>query len=461
MPELTAVTPMKINSARQLAVDILGRFQQGEKTLDDYLDQADARIRELERKDRALMHALVLGVLRWQGRLDWIIDQLANRPAKSIDPPVRTILRLGLFQLLHMDRIPVSAAVNTSVELTKWAKRPWASGFVNKVLRRAANDRQWMDTLDAIQDPVQSLAVQHAFPAWLVERWMRRWGIAETRRLCAALNEVPTISLRANTLKTSRDALIQALRQEADRVEPSPYTPEGVVVARLLRPLAQWQAFLDGWFQVQDESSQLVAHLLMPGPTHRVWDACAGLGTKTAHLAQLMDNRGFLMAGDLRVEKLRRLKIEFSRLGIRNARFCAADLNRDLPFKHAPLFDRILVDAPCSGLGVLQKNPDGKWRTTLESLTRHHHRQRHFLNRAAPFLQPGGILVYSVCSFEPEETHLVVEEFLHDHPQFDISPVATVQVQSPAARFASGPYMTILPQRHRLNGFFAAVLIKR
>lgn len=458
---MRAVTRMKTNSARQLAVDILGRVRQGDQTLDYYLDQADAPIRELERKDRALTHALVLGVLRWQGRLDWIIDRLADRPARSIDPPVRTILRLGLFQLLHMDRIPVSAAVNTSVDLAKRAKRPWAAGFVNKVLRRASSDRQWMDTLDAIQDPIQSIAVRHAFPAWLVERWVRRWGAAETRRLCEVLNEVPAICLRANTLKTSREALIQALRQEADRVEPSPYTPEGVVVARLLRPMAQWQAFLNGWFQVQDESSQMVAQLLTPASTHRVWEACAGLGTKTAHLAQLMDNRGFLLAGDLQVEKLRRLKLDFGRLGIRNARFCAADLNRDIPFKNAPLFDRILVDAPCSGLGVLQKNPDGKWRASLDALTRHHRRQRHFLDRAAPLLRPGGVLVYSVCSFEPEETQLVVEEFLHDHPQFDISPVATAQVQSPAASFASGPYMTILPQHHRLSGFFAAVLIKR
>lgn len=450
-----------MNSARQIAIDILNSVRQGGHTLDFWMENSDALIDGLPRSDRALVHALVFGVLRWQGRLDWIIDQLAVRSPKSIDPMVRTILRLGLFQLYHLDRIPASAAVNTSVELVKRNQRPWAAGFVNKLLRRAATEPSWSTRIDRIADPIEALAIRHAFPTWMISRWVNRWGVEQTCQLCEVVNDVPTMSLRTNTLKTTRAQLQTTIRDDAEQVAASLLTEEGIVVARLLRPLTQWPAFRDGWFQVQDESSQMVGHLLAPDWTHLVWDACAGLGTKTGHLAQIMGNRGRILASDIQTGKLQYLKKEFKRLGITNTFPCTIDVQHGMPLKTGLLFDRILVDAPCSGLGVLQKNPDGKWNSNAEELQRHRQRQLQILKQAAPFLRPGGRLVYSVCSFESEETEMVMEEFLHDHPQFDIEPTVIAETMAAAGISSSEPYLTILPQRHRFDGFFAAVLTRR
>ncbi|MFZ1983680.1 MAG: 16S rRNA (cytosine(967)-C(5))-methyltransferase RsmB [Desulfatitalea sp.] len=447
--------------ARRIAFDILNRVYEGRYPLDHWLDQADSRLMALGRADRALVHALVYGTLRWQSRLDYTIDHLASKPAK-IDLRVRTILRLALFQIQHMDRIPDSAAVHSAVELAKESRLFWAAGFINGLLRRAAA-RAPIAWPDPNETPDLSMATQYSFPSWLTARWIARWGVEETQRLCEAINTIPSVTLRTNTLKTDRAVLMAAIQTEAAQIQATPYAPEGVTISTLARPIPQWSTFEQGWFQVQDEAAQLVAHLLSPLPGETIWDACAGLGTKTAHVAQLMKNQGRLLASDLNPSKLNRLAREMQRLGISIVTCRSMDLTAPGVDTDLPHFDRILVDAPCSGLGVLQKNPDGKWKVAAEDLVRNQERQITLLERTATHLRAGGLLVYAVCSFEPEENTAVVNAFLQKHPEFAIQPpgMRPIADAQPHALLTPEGWLNTFPHRHRMDGFFAVAFIKR
>ena len=407
-----------MNQARHIAFSILCQVAKGPQTLDHFLEKADPRISPLNRPDRSLVHALVYGTLRWQRRLDFIIDHFARNP-KKIELPIRILLRLGLFQMNYMDRIPLSAVVHTTVELTKKTQRPWASGLVNGILRRAAETQASVPWPDPEKEPALALSVEQAVPRWLAERWIARWGLEETRQLCKAINTIPSVTLRINTLKTDRHTLMAAIASEAAAVARTSCSPEGIIVDSFARPFSQWPAFQKGCFQIQDEAAQLVTHLLGPQPGHAVWDACAGLGTKAAHCAQMMDNRGTILATDLQAPKLQRLQVEMRRMGINIVTTQVLDLT-SASIEPEARYDRILVDAPCSGLGVLHKNPDGKWRIPPHDLTVYQQRQILLLERVAPHLKPNGILVYAVCSFEPEENQAVINGFLQKHAEFAI-----------------------------------------
>ena len=448
-------------SARSIAVDLLKQIQSSRHTLDHLLFQSDHRIQRLQKPDRALLHALVYGVLRWQGRLDWIIAQLTTRPEKKIDPLVKVLLRLGLFQILFLDRIPDSAAVNTSVDLAKQHRRKWAAGFINGVLRKAATRQNEITWPDRQQEPVGYLSAYHAFPSWLVSRWIDRWNVEEAERLCASVNAVPSITLRTNTLRTTREDLLKRVQQDAQAVKPTHHCPEGISFSSPGRPISQWQTYQDGWFQVQNEAAQCIGHLLAPEPGQTVWDACAGLGTKTAHLAQMMDNRGRILATDLYDLKLVRLQSEMQRLGIGIVETLSADLLESIGGRIQEKFDRILLDAPCTGMGVLQRNPDGKWRNDDATLQSNHHRQLSLLENVAAKLRTDGLLVYAVCSFEPEENEAVVRAFLQKHPEFVIDHPRLDGVKDLHKLLTSEGFLKTFPHRHNMDGFFAAGLIKR
>jgi 16S rRNA (cytosine967-C5)-methyltransferase len=448
-----------MTDSRRIAVEILAEVEKGQQTLDRCLEIFAARIEPLNRADRALVHALVYGVVRWKKRLDWTIDQLARQPSK-IDPRVRTILQLGLFQILFMDRIPIPAAVNTAVEMVKRDGRAWAAGFVNGLLRRAARGPQ-PDLPDPHADPLQFLSVTQAFPSWLIERWLQRFGREETEALCRAMNTIPAITLRVNTLRAERGALLARIAPDVQHAVITVHAPEGIRISSPQRPLLEWEAFTEGAFQVQDEAAQLIAHLMGPRPGERVWDACAGLGTKCAHLAQLMQNRGEILATDVQKGKLSLLNKEMRRLGIGIVTAAVCDLTRNSDEFGGSGFDRILVDAPCSGLGVLQKNPDGKWHHHPENLQRYGSHQRQLLAAAAPKLKAGGVLVYSVCSFEPEENAAVIDDFLQNHPEFDIQPPMLPAVQGTELFISPPGFVQTFPHRHRMDGFFAVALTRR
>jgi 16S rRNA (cytosine967-C5)-methyltransferase len=448
-----------MTDSRHIAVQILLQVEKGHQTLDRCLDIFAPPIEGLDRADRALAHALIYGVLRWKKRLDWIIDRLARQPSK-IDPLVRTILQLGLFQILFMDRIPHSAAVHTAVELAKREGRAWAAGFVNGLLRRAAREPE--PTLpDPQVEPQKFLAVDQAFPCWLIARWLQRFGHTETEALCRAMNAIPAITLRVNTLRAERNALLARIAPDVQQAAVTEHTPEGIRIISPRRPLLEWETFKEGAFQVQDEAAQLIAHLLSPRPGEQVWDTCAGLGTKCAHVAQLMENKGSILATDSQKDKLSLLEKEMRRLGIDIVTSAAFDLTRGSTQFPDTGFDRILVDAPCSGLGVLQKNPDGKWRHKPQDLLRYGSQQIKMLAAAAQRLRPGGVLVYAVCSFEPEENAAVVNDFLQNHPEFDIQPPMLPAIERADLFISSPGFVQTSPHRHRMDGFFAVALTRR
>ena len=449
-----------MRNARQVALDILSQLHRKGKTIDHWIERADPQIRRLQRADRAFAHALVYGTLRWQGRLDFMINQLARNPSK-IDPLVRVILRMALFQMNHMERVPHSAAVHTAVELAKQNGHKWAAGFVNGVLRRAAaapDDIVWPSSSQGID---LALAIEHSFPVWLTRRWIERFGLDGACRLCEAINTIPSITVRTNTLKTDRVTLIKKIEEETGAALETQYTPEGIQLGSLARPMTQWAAYRDGWFQVQNEAAQLVSHVVAPKPGESVWDACAGLGTKSAHLAQIMEDQGTIVATDLQPSKLERLAKEMVRLGITSVTPRSMDLTNARIDDRLTPFDKILVDAPCSGLGVLQKNPDGKWRVTEDEIFRAAARQAAILDRVALHLRVGGALTYAVCSFEPEENEGIVEGFLQKHPGFAID-IPQMTATSQANRLiTSEGFLRTFPHNNSMDGFFAARFVRK
>ena len=310
------------------------------------------------------------------------------------------------------------------------------------------------------EDPVSAMSLTHSFPRWMISRWMQRFGAEETKSLCEAINAIPGITIRTNTLRTTRSALVAAIANQAASIASTPHSPEGISFRNPQGAISQWGAFGMGWFQVQDEAAQLVCHLMAPQPGDMIWDACAGLGTKSAHLAQLMKNQGRILATDQHASKLEQLNLEMQRLGITIIESRCLDLlGGDLPL-NLPCFDRILLDAPCSGIGVLQKNPDGKWRNAPADLKRYRQRQVELLNRVAPFLKPNGILVYAVCSIEPEENETVVEQFLAGCHPFCVQQPDLGSISQRASLTTPRGCLYTLPHRHHMDGFFA-VAFKR
>jgi 16S rRNA (cytosine967-C5)-methyltransferase len=431
-----------------------GRF--ADEVLDEFLRQS-----RLDARDRALAWELTYGVLRRRATLDWQLHHLSAQPFERLPLPVKTALRLGAYQLLCLDRIPSSAAVNESVNLVKaggaHAGRNW-TGFVNAVLRTLIRKpaAPWPD---AALDPVASLAVRYSCPVWLVERWLQRIGAAQTEALCQAMLENPPLTIRTNSLRTSRESLQERLKQDGCHALPTRLSPWGLVLD-LNGTLAELPAFRDGDLYVEDEAAQLVPPLLDPQPEDRVLDACAAPGGKTTHLAALMQNRGEIVAVDRSPQRLRLVEENCRRLGVDIVRTMVADARK---IAAGDPFDRILVDAPCSGLGVLRRHPEGKWQKDVERLTHHAVRQLALLERVGPLLRPGGVLVYSTCSTEPEENEQVIDSFCARHTEFHRE-VVTPWLPPDARTFltAQGDFstMTAFSAKAQLDGFFAARLRK-
>ncbi len=434
---------------RKSALCILNRLDSAEKTLDILMDEFRESEGSSAKRDRALMQALVYGVLRHRLRIDGIISRFSKIALPKIEPDVLNILRIGIFQIGFMDRIPPSAAVNTAVDMAKSVSAPWTVRFVNAVLRKASTGPL---------PPASGLADEKSIPQWLLSRWIQRFGKNDALAVCDAVNSVPPITLRTNTLRASRSLLMTSLLEHAGKIAPTDFSPEGICLTSLREAVFNLPGFEEGFFQVQDEAAQLAGHFLSPKPGETVLDACAGLGGKTGHLAQLMNNKGILYAMDRDLQKLTTLEKEMKRLGISIVRTCPHDLSSPLPEGFSALsFDRILLDAPCSGLGVLRRNPDAKWRASKDDLNRLHENQLHLLSRIAPLVKLSGILVYVVCSTEPEENENVIDDFLKSHPGFKPAPAITTKV-IPESCISENGFFRTYPHQLSMDGFFAARL---
>lgn len=454
---------MTARDSRQLALQILNELEKRQVSLDQLIGQRfEQTAPEIDRRDKALCFAIIYGVLRWRAKIDWHIGRMASRPVAKIRPDILNILRMGLFQILFLSRIPDSAAVNTSVEIAKTKASAKTAGFVNAVLRNAVRQKNSLANPAVLKDQLQEIAIAQSCPLWLVRRWHKRFGAEETKLLCNYINQIPPLTLRTNTMKTERDCLIEKFKNAgaAEKIIPTRYSSAGLSLYNPRMQVSELPGYKEGLFQVQDEAAQLAAFILDCRKGENVLDACAGLGGKTGHMAQLMTNHGKISAMDHDPEKLKSLCIEMKRIGADIVERCCHDLNKAPDHLKSKHFDRILLDAPCSGLGVIRRNPDMKWAAKEKNLVRQSRRQAIFLGNSAGLLdQPGGVLVYAVCSTEPEETRDVVSAFLKTNPGFEIEPVNDLFPGLSALTDDMGCLCSI-PHRHDMDGFFIARLKK-
>ncbi len=421
-------------------------------------DDIDHQDHHMTRRDRNFINVLIYGVLRWRQNLDWIIRHCSKTKLEKIQPEILNILRLGLFQIFFLDRIPDSAAVNTSVELAREVAPPWVIKYVNAVLRnavRSAADLPWPSVND---NPETALSVLKSFPLWLTTKWVNRFGVEETELLCNAVNKIPPITIRTNTIKTNRDELFSVLANECEKISKTPYSPDGICLFGPEKAVHEFSAFKKGRFQVQDEAAQIISHILSPKPNEKILDACAGLGGKTGHIAQMMENKGQIIAIDKSKEKLLRLYTEMIRLGIQNVKTVVHDLEKPLPASYTEKFDKILLDAPCSGLGVIRRNPDIKWDVSKKDVSRFKEKQIKYLCRVSKLIKPKGIIVYAVCSIEPEENEAVITEFLKNNSCFKIYQNFKDTPINIQPFLDQNGFIRTLPHIHDMDGFFSVCL---
>lgn len=451
----------RASTGREAAFLALLAAEEGGVYVDQALDRILARS-QLPERERGLATELAYGVARRLGSLDWALARFSRRPPERLDAPVRVAVRLGAYQLWHLDRIPAHAAVDESVELVRRHGPAYAAGFVNAVLRAAARVRwEELPLPPAAEDPAGHLAIAGAHPRWLVERWLARLGTEETAALLAANNRVPVLSARVNRLRAEPEALLRELERAGATVEPGRYLPEALRLGHGVHP-AELTAFREGRLTWQDESSMLAVHVLDPQPGETVIDVAAAPGGKSTHIAERMGDRGRVIACDVDARRLRKLEENARRLGLHSIEPLALD-GRRLGDRFAGAADRVLADVPCTGLGVIARRPDLRWRKAPGDIRALAALQRELLASAAACLKPGGVLVYSTCTTEPEENQDVVAAFLRETDgEFaaeDLRPWLP-----PALRDEPGAaegWIQLWPHRHGVDGFFIARIRRR
>ncbi len=437
---------------RGTAVKVLNRIERTDAYLDKLLD-AELRSGELPEIDKGLLTELVHGVLRWQNKLDWVLNGFSHGNFAKSEINVKNALRVGLYQILFLDRIPHAAAVNEAVEFIKRIRGDRPAGLVNAVLRNIIRNIDGIRYPDLAQDPVQYLAVMFSHPHWMVKRWHARFGKEETEKMLIANNERPPLSLRINKLKTEPAIFLHSLDAQQIPYQGSNHVNYFLKVKSFPR-IGQNEMFRSGMFTIQDESAALPCILLDAKPGQKVIDMCAAPGGKTTHIAEIMKNEGEVIAIDKYEVKLSFIKGAVDRLGLKNVKLLVADSSS---MEHEQV-DCVLLDAPCSGLGVITKKPDLKWKRDIADIMKLMKLQSELLENAARFVKPGGVLVYSTCSTEPEENQDRVKKFLAEHPEF---------LLESAANFISHDlvnaegFVETFPHKHGMDGSFAARMVRR
>jgi len=420
----------------------------------DLLIDLELRNGKLDGPDRGLYTELVFGVLRRQGTLDYLLAGLVTSPLNRLQPQILMILRLGLYQLIYLDRIPASAAVNESVKLAKQMV-PKAAGLVNAVLRNYLRQKDTIALPDLAIAPVRHIAVKHSQPEWLVQQWLHQLGATEAERLAEAMSAHPPLTLRVNTTRISREALLELFTSQNISASCCTFSRDGITLSGR-HPVSELPGFKDGFITVQDEASQIAGLLLAPQPGEILLDVCAAPGGKATHLAQLMQNSGRIDATDISSKKLALISENCDRLGIGIVQPLTCNLLKcDEPPEK--LYDRILLDAPCSATGVIRRNPEAKWRLQPDDVTRLAATQVRLLEQAAQLVKPGGVLLYSTCSTTLEENEMVVTNFISCHKEFVLDDLNMLfpELQSLISKQV---FFRGWPHIHAMDGFFAARL---
>jgi len=451
--------PEKEMTAREIALRVLKAVEEKKAYANLALNQMLEKYRP-GKLDRSFTTELVYGVVRYLNTLDWVLGKFIKRSLKEQTPWVRNILRLGAYQIMYMDRVPASAACNESAVLARKYGHPGSVGFVNGVLRNLARNLHSIEFPHIEKDPVAHISLRYAHPEWMVKRWLSEYGREETIKLCQANNKPAPNTIRTNTLKISRRQLASRLLEEGLDVSETRFAPEGLNIGGFYS-LGSLGSFQEGLFQVQDESSMLAGHALSPEPGAKVLDACGGPGGKTTHLAQLMQNKGKILSVDIHGHKLGLVRESCRRLGIRIVETKEADV-RELAASYEGWADFVLVDAPCSGLGVLRRRPDAKWRKDKLQLSKLCELQLSILEAAARCVKAGGVILYAVCTITPEETTEVASEFLNKSGNFIRESLAGYLPEELfTAKDTDRSNIMLLPHIHGTDGFFMARFKKR
>jgi len=441
----------KPRSAREAALHALVRYEQDLA----YLNLAlPAVVNHLPEDERSLAVYLAGGTIQRLNTIDWALNLYSRRSIDSMTPWVRNLLRLSAYQLLYMERIPAYAAVNEAVKLARRYGHRGVAGLANALLRRLsakADDLPWPDRDKAAE---KYIALKYSIPEWLVMRMLKRYSFEETESWAQASNHKPSVSIRPNRLKNSPEELQAKLAAAGIETTASSTVPGMLFYPGGFDP-AGTEFFRSGLYTIQGEGSALVAPLLEPSPEDKVIDLCSAPGGKTTHLAELMDDRGQIFAVELKKSRLHLIEKAVARLNLQSVRPVLAD-GRKVDRGKVPAPTAILVDAPCSGLGVIRRLPEIKWRRKEADLQDMQILQLELLDAAANILQPGGKLLYSVCTTEPEETSHVVEEFSRRHPGFELENLHPLIPGSLQAELETGPVITTWPHHHKLDGFFIA-----
>ena len=472
-----------MQNPRQIAFLALREVHRRGAFADAALDRAFGNC-QLNDLDRRLVTELVYGSVRRMRSIDFIIDKLATKKSSQQPPELRTILHLGLYQLEYLNQIPPSAAVNTTVQLAKENGFSGLSSFVNGLLRKytrltpptppyqggaksVASSPEQAETkttsnsppyqrgaggglysLKLPENPVERLGILHSFPDWLVELWLEQIGETETEQLCEWFNQSPTIDLRINPLKSSIAQIETAFKSQNISVSRIPHLPQALRLNGTIGAIQNLPGYSEGWWTIQDSSAQLVTHLLGPQPGETIIDACAAPGGKTTHSAELMQDEGTIYACDKTASRLKKLKENADRLQMKSIKIHTGD-SRHFP-EFVNLADRVLLDAPCSGLGTLHRRADARWRHTPENIQQQSQLQSELLANAATFVKSGGVLVYATCTIHPLENETVIRSFLDSNPHWQIEPPT---IDLPVQPSPEG-WVKVWPHRHHMDGFF-------
>ena len=483
---------------RQIAFLALKDIYQNSAFTDIALDRI-LKTSKLPDLDRRLVTELVYGTVRRQRTLDAIIDQLGKKKSHQQPPDFRIILHLGLYQLRYANRIPPSAAVNTTVELAKENGFKGLAGVVNGLLRQysrlsqvreegeegqggrgAGGERRVLssqfsvlninsklktqnlklssspslDPLKLPTQPIPHLGILHSFPDWIIKLWIEEIGEEETQQLCQWLNQSPTIDLRVNPLRVSIEEVESAMKSAGIEVRKIHSLPQALRLNGAVGAIQQLPGFKEGWWTIQDSSAQLVTHLLDPQPNEIIIDACAAPGGKTTHIAELMGDSGKIWACDRTPSRLKKIPENAQRLQLQSISLYTGD-SRNIP-EFINSADRVLLDAPCSGLGTLHRRPDIRWRTTPQTVQELSILQKELLTNTATWVKPGGILVYATCTINLEENEDVIQSFLLNNPQWQIE-IPTLNYPLSDC-YTPQSWLKVWPQRHQMDGFFMVKL---
>ncbi|MBN2365841.1 MAG: 16S rRNA (cytosine(967)-C(5))-methyltransferase RsmB [Calditrichaeota bacterium] len=436
--------------ARTKIVEILSKVDTRHAYSDILLEK---EIIDLSDVDKRFVTEVVNGVLRWRLRLDWYLNQLYLGEYDNLLIEVKNNLRSSVYQLLFLDKIPAYAVLYEAVEIAKAKFNQKTANLVNAILRNYLRQAKKFDFLEMEMEILDKLAFRYSHPKWLIQRWIEHWGIDEVSMLCQANNERPRLSVRLNRQIADPTSFFKSLDENQISYEVHPDFPDFVWIDNF-QDFRKLDFISRGWVSVQDISTGIPAVLLNPIPGEKVLDMCAAPGGKTGYIADKMGDDGFILALDRHPSRLKTLANNMKRLQLRSPRSVTADGNR-LPVRCE--FDKILVDAPCTGFGVLRKKVDLKWKRTEQDISEMKEVQLKLLEQAAASLRVGGLMVYSTCTLEPEENEKNIYRFLEKHPEFEL---LRLKNRIPEKYITHKYFVYTFPHKHQMDGSFAALLQK-